>query len=155
MEKEAVVRVDQFLEQFDDLQAIRFETSTHTADMAAQTLGVTPAEIAKTLCFSVDGSPLLIVTCGDKKVDAKRLARSQGAKKARFADAETVDRVTGFPPGGVSPVGLLTPIPILLDESLYRFEIVYTAAGTPNSALPVKPMRLLEITGGSVVDVCF
>ena len=155
MEKTAIERVDKFLADFDELQAIRFETSTYTADMAAQTLGVTPAEIAKTLCFSVDGSPLLIVTCGDKKVDAKRLARSQGGRKARFADAETVARVTGFPPGGVSPVGLLTSLPILLDESLYRFEIVYTAAGTPNSALPIKPAQLLEITSGSVVDVCF
>ena len=155
MEETAIARVDKFLEPYEGLKAIRFDASTHTADMAADTLGVTPAEIAKTLCFSVDGSPLLVVTCGDKKVDAKRLARAAGGRKARFADAETVARVTGFPPGGVSPIGLLTPLPILLDESLYRFKVVYTAAGTPSSALPIKPDQLLEITHGSLVDICF
>ena len=154
MEQAAIDRVDQFLAAYEGLKAIRFDASTHTADMAAATLGVTAAEIAKTLCFSVDGSPLLVVTCGDKKVDAKRLARAAGGKKARFADAETVARVTGFPPGGVSPVGLLMPVPILLDESLYRFEVVYAAAGTPNSALPITPNQLCEITRGAVVNVC-
>ena len=154
MEQEAIARVDKFLVAHEGLKAIRFESSTHTAEMAAETLGVTAAQIAKTLCFSVDGSPILVVTCDDKKVDARRLARAAGGKKARFADAETVARVTGFPPGGVSPVGVLTPVPVLLDESLYRFDVVYAAAGSASSALPIAPQRLVEITQGTLVDIC-
>ena len=61
---------------------------------------------------------------------------------------------TGFPPGAVSPIGLLSDIPLFLDQSLWDFTIVYAAAGTANSALPVSPDRLCEITGAKVIDVC-
>jgi len=147
-------RVKNFLSQFPDLKIILFDSSTHTSELAAQALGVTPAQIAKTLCFLADGRPVLLTTCGDKKTDTKALARELGARKIRFADAETVQNETGFPPGGVSPVGILPGVPLYLDRSLWDFDIVYAAAGTANSALPVSPDRLKEITGAQVIDVC-
>lgn len=147
-------RVKNFLSQFSDLEIILFDSSTHTSELAAQALGVTPAQIAKTLCFLADGRPVLLTTCGDKKTDTKALARELGARKIRFADAETVRNETGFPPGGVSPVGILPGVPLYLDRSLWDFDIVYAAAGTANSALPVSPDRLKEITGATVIDVC-
>lgn len=147
-------RVKKFLKQFPDLKIILFEQSTHTAELAAQALGVTPAQIAKTLVFLADAEPLLVVTCGDKKIDAKKLAKVLGVKKVKFADEQTVTDATGFPLGGVSPVGLVNDVPLYLDQSLWNFDIVYTAAGTANSALPVSPARLCEITGAKVIDVC-
>ena len=64
--------------------------STHTAELAAQALGTTPGQIAKTLCFLADGKPILIVACGDKKIDTKKWGRAIEAKKIKMADAETV-----------------------------------------------------------------
>ena len=147
-------RVQAALREHADLEIILFDSSTHTADLAAQALGVTAGQIAKSLVFLADGQPAMVVTCGDKKVNTKQFGRLLSAKKVRFADGEQVAQLTGFPPGGVSPVGLLQPLPIYLDRSLYDYDIVYAAAGTANSALPVTPERLREITGGQVIDVC-
>lgn len=147
-------RVKMFLRSFPDLEIILFDQSTHTSELAAQALGVTSAQIAKTLVFLADAQPLLVVTCGDKKINTKKLAKELGVKKIKFADAQTVIEATGFPPGGVSPIGLTNDIPLYLDQSLWDFTVVYAAAGTANSALPVSPDRLCEITGAKVVDVC-
>jgi len=147
-------RVKKFLSPFPDLKIILFDQSTHTSELAAEALGVTPAQIAKTLVFLADAEPLLVVTCGDKKINTKKLGKVVGAKKVRFADAQTVMDATGFPPGGVSPIGLVTDVPLYLDQSLWDYKIVYAAAGTANSALPVSPDRLCEITGARVIDVC-
>ena len=147
-------RVKKFLSPFPDLKIILFDQSTHTSELAAEALGVIPAQIAKTLVFLADAEPLLVVTCGDKKINTKKLGKVVGAKKVRCADAQTVMDATGFPPGGVSPIGLVTEIPLYLDQSLWDYKIVYAAAGTANSALPVSPDRLCEITGAQVIDVC-
>jgi Cys-tRNA(Pro) deacylase len=147
-------RVKKFLSPFSDLEILLFESSTHTAELAAQALGVTPAQIAKSLVFLADSQPLLVVTCGDKKINTKKLTKILGVKKVRFADAQVVAEATGFPPGGVSPIGLVNEMPIYLDQSLWDFKVVYAAAGTANSALPVNPDRLCEITGAQIIDVC-
>ena len=147
-------RVKRFLSPFPDLKIILFDQSTHTSELAAQALGVTPAQIAKTLVFVADAEPLLVVTCGDKKINTKKLSKVLGIKKVRFADEQTVIDSTGFTPGGVSPIGLVNDIPLYLDKSLWEFAIVYAAAGTANSALPVSPDRLCQITGAQVIDVC-
>lgn len=147
-------RVKSFLEPFPDLEIILFGQSTHTSELAAEALGVTPAQIAKTLVFLADAQPLLVVTCGDKKINTKKLTKALGVKKVRFADGETVAASTGFSPGGVSPIGLIKEVPLYLDQSLWDFDIVYAAAGTANSALPVSPDRLREITKATIIDVC-
>ncbi|MCX7780030.1 MAG: YbaK/EbsC family protein [Negativicutes bacterium] len=149
-----LARVKQAISPYPDLQVILFEASTHTAELAAQALGVAVGQIAKSLVFLADNSPLLVVTCGDKKVNTKLLAKAVGAKKIKFADAALVATLTGFPPGGVSPLGLDQAIPVYLDASLYDYDVVYAAAGTANSALPVIPERLREITAAQVINVC-
>lgn len=149
----ALDRVQSFLKHYPDLQVVLFDSSTHTAETAAQTLGVAVGQIAKSLVFLADDQPVLVVTCGDKKIDTKKFARTLSVKKVKFADSPLVYSVTGFEPGGVSPVGLLQQLPIYLDRSLYEYPVVYAAAGTDNSALPVKPARLQEITQAKIVDV--
>jgi Cys-tRNA(Pro) deacylase len=145
-------RVEAFLKNHPDLSVRLFDVSTHTSDLAAQALGVEVGQIAKSLVFIAGGTLVLVVTSGDQRVNTKNLAQALGVGKVRFADAETVLDETGFPVGGVSPVGLLKEIPIYLDTSLQRFTMVYAAAGTANSALPVTPEQLRDITNGIWID---
>jgi Cys-tRNA(Pro) deacylase len=147
-------RVQAFLAQCPDLKIILFDSSTHTSEMAADVLGVAVGQIAKSLVFIADTHPLILVACGDRRVNTKKLAQQIGAKKVKFASAEIVQTLTGFEPGGVSPIGLLHDLPVYLDHSLFSYQTVYTAAGSANSSLPISPQRLLEITGGTVVEVC-
>ena len=149
----ALEKVKQALAPYPDLQIVLFDESTHTSELAAAAVGVEVAQIAKTLMFLADGAPVLVVACGDRKINTKKLGKELNAKKVRFADADSVLRHTGFAPGGVCPFGLDESIPICLDRSLYDYDIVYAAAGTANSALPVAPERLREILVAKVVDV--
>lgn len=150
----ALERVKAAIGQYPDLKIILFDSSTHTSELAAETLGVEVGQIAKTLVFIADNNPVMVVTCGDRRVNTKELAKCLGVRKVKFASAEIVTELTGFPPGGVSPLGIHGVIPLYLDKSLFEYEVVFAAAGTANSALPVKPERLREITGAGVIDVC-
>lgn len=145
-------RVKASLEKYSELEIKLLPADTSTAELAAQALGTTPGQIAKTLCFLADGEPILIVACGDKKIDTKKWGREIGAKKIRMADAATVLEVTGFAPGGVCPFALREPVRIFLDRSLYDYDVTYIAAGTPYSALPIGADLLAEITGGMWVN---
>lgn len=149
----ALEKVKRALESYPDLQIILFDQSTHTCELAAAAVGVKVAQIAKTLMFLADGNPVLVVTCGDRKINTKKLGKELGVKKVRFADADSVLHYTGFTPGGVCPFGVDDSIAICLDKSLYDYEVVYAAAGTANSALPVAPERLREILSARVVEV--
>ena len=149
----ALDRVKRAIAPYPELQIVLFNESTHTSELAAQAVGVKVAQIAKTLVFLADGNPVLVVACGDRKIDTRKLGRELGAKKVRFADADSVLQMTGFEPGGVCPFGLDESVALFLDKSLYEFEIVYAAAGTANSAVPVEPERLREIIGARIIDV--
>ena len=148
-------RVKDFLEKQETrLEVIEFpEGATRLVNWAAQALGVEPAQIAKSLLFVGKKMNILVVTCGDEKVDQKQLKEHFG-DKFRFARAEEVLEITGFPPGGVCPFALKTPIPIVIDKSIGRFPVVYAAAGNAGSAVPVNLEQLLEITKGKLLSVC-
>ena len=149
----ALDRVRKAIEPYPDLEIILFDASTHTSELAAQAVGVEIAQIAKTLMFLADGNPVLVVSCGGRKIDAKKLGKALGAKKIRFADADSVLQATGFEPGGVCPFGVDESVLLCVDKGLFDFDVVYAAAGTSNSALPVAPERLREIIGARIVDV--
>lgn len=148
------IKIQKYIDGFAmGLKVIEFQTSTKTSDLAAQSLGVEVGQIAKTLVFLADETPLLVVTCGDLRVDQKKLKLATGARKLKFADPETVLNVTGYPVGGVCPLALATTPDIYLDKSLERFDVVYAAAGTPFSALPITLDQLQMITKGSIVEL--
>lgn len=149
----ALEKVKNALKPYPDLKIMLFDESTHTSELAAQTVGVKVAQIAKTLMFLADGKPVMVVACGDRKIDTKKLAKQLGVKKIRFADADSVVRLSGFSPGGVCPFGLDDSIELCLDQSLYDYDLVYAAAGTANSALPVAPERLREVLGARIINV--
>jgi Cys-tRNA(Pro) deacylase len=149
-----IKKVQSYLDQYDmGLKIIEFEESTRTCELAAKALGVEVGQIAKTIVFQADGQTVLVVASGDKKIKTGKLKRLFGANKVKMADPETVERVTGYPVGGVCPVALPDKLPILLDETMHRFPVVYAAAGTPNSALPMTMEQLQRITGGQWADL--
>ncbi len=145
-------RVQESLKVYPELEVKILPGSTHTAELAALALGTTPGQIAKTLCFLADEEPVLIVACGDKKIDTKKWSRAIEVKKIKMADPETVMRITGFAPGGVCPFALQQQTPIYLDNSLKKYDITFIAAGTPHSALPISAAMLELITGGIWVE---
>ncbi|OWZ82651.1 YbaK/EbsC family protein [Natranaerobius trueperi] len=146
-------RVKDYISSFD-LEVIEFnEGTTKTAQMAAEQLGVTVGQIAKSILFLVDDNPVLVVTSGDVKVHTSSLKKILGAKP-KMAKHEECLQITGFSPGGLCPFALKHPVSILIDESMRRFEVVYTAAGTANTAVPITIDKLATITNGELVDVC-
>lgn len=132
-----------------------YQQPTPTAAAAAAAVGCSVAEIAKTILFLVGGQAVAVVTCGDMKVKSSRLKQAAGlAGKVKLPQAEQVEQLTGYAPGGVCPFLLPTELPVLLDVSLLRFPQVYAAAGNDFSAVPVTYLQLLELTAGRPVDVC-
>jgi prolyl-tRNA editing enzyme YbaK/EbsC (Cys-tRNA(Pro) deacylase) len=123
-----------------------------TAADAAALLGVTVGQIANSLVFTADGEPLLVMTSGAHRVDTKALGERIGATVER-AGADTVRAATGFPIGGVAPVGFPAPLRVLVDEDLLGYDVVWAAGGTPHTLFPTNGAELVRITGGTVVSV--
>jgi len=143
-----------------ELEVRLFDDSTRTSALAAQALGVEVGQIAKTLVFIGKPGPdqkpqaVVVVTCGDVRVDTKKLKQHLGFKP-KFADGEEAHELTGYPPGGVCPFDLPPGLPVFVDVSLRRFPLVFAAGGTDNSAVPITVEQLLYTTGGSLCDVCY
>ncbi|MBR5540609.1 MAG: YbaK/EbsC family protein [Clostridia bacterium] len=143
-----------FLAQFGREQDIlEFPVSSATVELAAQALDVDPARIAKTMSFADGDGCLVIVTAGDTKIDNPKYKQAFGFK-AKMLSPDQALALTGHAVGGVCPFALPKTVRIFLDESLRRFETVYPAAGSSNSAIRVTPTQLEEYTGGIWVDVC-
>ncbi|MCL6477115.1 MAG: YbaK/EbsC family protein [Peptococcaceae bacterium] len=135
------------------LKAFEMDEDTRTSELAAAALGVEVGQIAKSILFMADGEPVLVVASGDMKIKSGRLKRLTGASKIKMADPETVKSVTGFEVGGVCPLALPQRVKIYLDDSMKRFAVVYAAAGTHRSVLPVNMEQLQTITGGEWADL--
>jgi Cys-tRNA(Pro) deacylase len=136
-----------------DDQIIEFETPTKTAQQAADAAGCELGQIVKSLVFVVGDQPVLVLVAGDRRGDADAIAALMGGTEAHFADAETVRAATGYAIGGVSPFALPEGLPVLVDNSLERFETVYPAAGTPTSMVKLRRTDLLDLAGGRVACV--
>lgn len=137
------------------------EVAARTAQEAADALGVSVGQIAKSVIFrrKADDAAVLVVTSGDRRVDEKKvaalvaLACDDGGKGLGRADADFVKAKTGFSIGGVSPVAHATAPVTLIDRDLFRFETLWAAAGHPNGVFPLSPQQLVTLTGAPVADV--
>jgi len=133
------------------------EVSARTAQEAADALGVSLGQIAKSVVFrrKSDEAAVLVITSGDKRVDEKKLVPHTGPLGR--ADADYVKSHTGFSIGGVSPVGHASADgskPLLyIDQELFRFDHVWAAAGHPNGVFKLSPQELERLTGAPVIDV--
>ena len=136
---------------------VMLNDAARTAQQAADALGVVVGQIAKSIVFrrKSDDAAVLVVTSGDQRVDEKKLEAlvcPDGQRLCR-ADAEFVKIKTGFSIGGVSPVAHASAVVVVIDQSLFRFEHIWAAAGHPNAVFQLAPFDLEWLTGAPVVDV--
>ena len=142
----------QSLGRADDI--LEFPVSSATVELAAQAVGVIPARIAKTLSFLVDDSCVLIVAAGDAKIDNAKY-KAQFHTKAKMLTPEQVSQFTGHAIGGVCPFGNPEGVAAYLDISLQRFNTVFPAAGSSNSAIELTCQELEEYSHSrGWIDVC-
>jgi prolyl-tRNA editing enzyme YbaK/EbsC (Cys-tRNA(Pro) deacylase) len=128
---------------------------TSTAEAAARAVGAPLGSIVKSLIFLADGAPLLVLVAGDQRADIKCLRAELGLskKRLRIARPDEVLALTGFEVGGVPPVGHSEPLRTLIDGTLSRFDVVWAAAGSGHAVFPIAYERLLQLTGGEVMDL--
>ena len=135
-------------------RVLEFPVSSATVELAAAALGCEPCRIAKTLSFSVGGAPILIVTAGDVKINNAAYKARFGAKAKMLTPDEAVSLI-GHAVGGVCPFAVNEGVTVYLDESLRRFETVFPACGSGNSAIELTIPELEKYSGyADWVDVC-
>ena len=151
----AIERVREYLKQLNAQERIQeFEVSSATVELAAQALHCEGKRIAKTLSFFQGEECVLIVAAGDAKVDNAKYKARFGVK-AKMIPAEQVEEKIGHAVGGVCPFAVNAGVRIYLDESLKRFDTVFPACGSGNSAIEVTMEELEEYSGTREwVDVC-
>jgi len=153
--KKSTARVQMALSESGfELNVIEFSDSTRTAQEAANAIGCTVGQIAKSLIFKGKTSqkPILIIASGVNRVNEK-LVKEYISEQLEKADAEFVLKHTGFVIGGIPPVGHIEPITTFIDEDLMQYDEIWAAAGTPNTVFKLTPKILLEITKGTVIKV--
>ncbi len=137
------------------IEIVEFDQTTRTAEDAAAAISCEVAQIVKSLCFSVNGEPIMALVSGSNRLDERKLAKlcGVGRKRVKRARAEMVKKATGFSIGGVPPFGHLSPLPIYIDEDLTNYDVVWAAAGTPFAVFAVKPTVLVQASDGVVADL--
>jgi len=154
LDKEPVQRVEKILKDFDKSQnIIILETSARTALEAASSLGCEVGAIVKSLLFKTENSFTLCLVAGDKRASLNRIKKALKIKDASMASAEDVKNITGYTIGGVSPIGHLKKIEILIDKSLSRFNLLFAAAGHPNCVFKIDFTNLKKITNGVTEEI--
>ena len=151
----AIEKCREYFKQFGmEERILEFEVSSATVDLAAIAVGCEPERIAKTMSFRVGDEVILIVMAGDAKIDNAKY-KGQFHTKAKMLTFEEVDPCIGHGVGGVCPFGINDGIKVYLDESLKRFETVFPACGSDNSAIELN-IPELEKYSNSVgwLDVC-
>ena len=140
------------------LEIVTFPESTHTAADAAAALGVELSQIVKSLVFVAPGEggdliPFVVLASGSNRVDIGRLAAIVGESGMRRASAREANELTGFPIGGIPPIGHIRPIRVVMDPDLGRYQVVWAAAGTPTSVFAVPPGTLRTLANATVAPI--
>ncbi len=151
----AIEKVREYFKEFGMENRIQeFAVSSATVALAAEALGCAPERIAKSLSFMVDGSAILVVTAGDVKIDNPKYKQQFGTK-AKMLSADEVEQLIGHAVGGVCPFGRNEGVKTYLDVSLKRFETVFPACGSSNSAMELTIPELEKYSEFTEwVDVC-
>jgi len=129
-----------------------FDESTHTAAEAAAAIGCDVAAIVKSLVFEAGGEPLLVLASGPNRVDTAVLGARLGMTIGK-ADADSVKEASGYSIGGVPPLGLLTPMRTVCDETLLALPVVWAAAGSATAVFPIDPAVLVRLSGAEVLPI--
>lgn len=151
----SIERAREYLKKYRVEDRIQeFDVSSATVELAAQALGCEGARIAKSLSFVVDDGPILVVTAGDAKVDNAKF-KATFHTKAKMPHGEEVEQLIGHGIGGVCPFGVNENVKVYLDVSMKRFEVMYPACGSSNSAIGLTIEELEKFSQcAGWVDVC-
>lgn len=143
----AIEKVKEYLKQFGaDTKVQEFAVSSATVELAAEALGCEPQRIAKTMSFKIGGDAILIVCAGDVKIDNAKF-KAQFGTKAVMLKYDEVEPLVGHAVGGVCPFAVNDGAAVYLDESLKRFETVFPACGSANSAIELTIAELQDYSG--------
>ena len=154
LEKEPVKRAKKALNKFSQsLNIIVLDSSARTAADAANSLKCEVGAIVKSLLFRNENSFILCLIAGDKRCSINKLKKLTDKKNVSMASPEEVKTQTGYTIGGVSPVGHIKTIKILIDNSLKRFRVLYAAAGHPNCVFKINFENLQKITNGKIKEL--
>jgi prolyl-tRNA editing enzyme YbaK/EbsC (Cys-tRNA(Pro) deacylase) len=154
LDKEGVKRVQKTLKEFDPkLEVIVLKSTARTALEAATTLDSQVGAIVKSLLLKTQNTFTLCLIAGDKKASLNKIKKELNIKDASMASANEVKEITGFTIGGVSPVGHLNKINVLIDNSLKRFNHLFAAAGHPNCIFKTNFNDLQKISNGSIKEI--
>ena len=154
LDKEAVKRAEKFLKNFDQsLEVIVLENSARTAQDAAMALSCDVGAIVKSLLFKTEDCFILCLVAGDKRCSLNKLKKIKNKNNISMASPEDVKTQTGYTIGGVSPIGHLKKIEIIIDNSLKRFNKLFAAAGHPNCVFKIDFNKIQKITNGKVEDI--
>ena len=154
LNKEPVERVQRILTEFNsNIEVIELNSSARTALEAASSLGCEVGAIIKSLLLKTEQNFTLCLVAGDKKASLNKIKKILNKKDVSMASANDVKNITGFTIGGVSPVGHLNKIDILIDHSLERFNQLFAAAGHPNCIFKISFKDLSKITKGSIQEL--
>ena len=154
LDKEPVKRAERFLKDFDkSLEVIILENSARTAQDAAKALDCNVGAIVKSLLFRTGDDFILCLVAGDKRCSLNKLKKLKDKKDILMASPEEVKTQTGYTIGGVSPIGRLNKIEILIDKSLERFNQLFAAAGHPNCVFKINFINIQKITNGKVENI--
>lgn len=151
----SIEKVRKYLAKFEkDKDILEMDESTATVELAAQAIGIIPARIAKSMAMKGNGDYILLVTAGDARIDNRKF-RDEFDLKATMLSFEETAKATGHAVGGVCPFALPNGIKVALDKSLKRFESVYPACGSSNSAVKMSIPELEQTIPNNIwVDVC-
>ena len=154
LDKEPVKKVEKELKEFNsDFKVIELDSSARTAQEAASSLGCEVGAIVKSLLFKTENTFTLCLVAGDKKASLNKIKKLLTIKDVSMASADEVKKITGYTIGGVSPVGHLIKINILIDNTFDRFNKLFAAAGHPNCVFEINFRDLQKITKGSIEEI--
>ena len=151
----SIEKAREYFRQFGIEDRIQeFNVSSATVELAAKDVGTAPERISKTLSFKVGDGCILVLCAGDARIDNKKF-KTQFGTKAKMPTPEEVLELVGHPVGGVCPFGINPGVKVYLDESMRRFDTVFPAAGSSNSAIELSLDELFKYSGAECwVDVC-
>ena len=154
LNKEPVQRVQNALKSYSsDIKVQILDQSARTASEASNALNCDVGAIVKSLLLKTENDFILCLISGDKRCSLNKIKKMLNQKDVSMANAESVKEITGFTIGGVSPIGLITNLTILIDINLSRFEDIYAAAGHPNAIFKIKSKDLQKITSSKTLDI--
>ena len=136
-----------------DVRPRTFPEGTKTARDAADAIGCDVGQIVKSLIFAVDGEVVLAFVSGSNQLDEAKLAAAAGGARCSRVDADTVRDTTGFPIGGVPPLGHKTQLQTFVDPDLLQYDEVWAAAGTWHDVFPLSPEALVAAPSGTITDL--